>query len=152
METVMNIPHRRQDIVTRWEQTEMEEYASMEEERFRELIRLRTMRNKVLTAADETELLNDAVRRLGVPLSRARSIMLAEADTKNIELESDLGDTAVAMMKSMASPKGKLDPRASQVASPQANPLRDRPAGTSGTASPTVRRRCGVVTLSLQER
>ncbi len=104
----MNIPHRRQDVVTRWEQPEMEEYASMEEERFRELIRLRTMRSKVLTAADEAELLNDAVRRLGVPLNRARSIMLAEADTKSIELESDLGDTAVAMMKSMASPKGKL--------------------------------------------
>jgi hypothetical protein len=33
---------------------------------------------------------------------------LAEADTKSIELESDLGDTAVAMMTSMASPKGKL--------------------------------------------
>ena len=74
---------------------------TMEENRFQELIRLRTLRNKVLSAEDESQLLNDAVSNLGVPLDRARGILLSEVDNRKIELESDLDDVVSSMVSSM---------------------------------------------------
>ncbi len=103
----MTLPLRRQDVVVRRD-SETGEYASSGEARFLELVRLRTMRNKVLSAQAESELLNDAVSRLGVPLNRARGILLSETDSSRIELESDLDDMAVGMLTSMAAPKSKL--------------------------------------------
>lgn len=81
------------------------------EERLRQLVRLRAQRGRMLTTADEDRLLEEAVTRLGVPLNRARGILLSETESGEIALETNLEDTIVDLMKSLAGPKKRLSRR-----------------------------------------
>jgi hypothetical protein len=85
--------------------------SSIGENRFQELIRLRTLRNKVLSAKDETQLLTEAVSNLGVTLDKARGILLSEVDNRQIELESDLDDVMLGMIGSMSDHRSGLSER-----------------------------------------
>lgn len=81
------------------------------EDRLRQLVRLRTQRNRVLTTKDEDRLLEDAVTQLGLPLDRARGIILSETGNGEIEVETDLEDTISDLLKSLAGPKKRLSRR-----------------------------------------
>lgn len=78
------------------------------EVKFRDMVRLRTMRKKWISSDDEHKLLSDAVERLGVPLTRARMLLMAELDRSDVKLESDVDDVAVGMIMAMANKKGRL--------------------------------------------
>ncbi|MEI7601425.1 MAG: hypothetical protein WCJ41_19180 [Aestuariivirga sp.] len=85
-----------------------DEYWSPGEERLRQLVRLRTQRGRVLTAGDEDKLLEEAVTRLDVSLSRARGVLYAEMQNGNIELETDIDDRMQELVKSVAGAKDRL--------------------------------------------
>lgn len=81
------------------------------EDRLKQLIRLRSQRGRVLTAADEDKLLEDAVTRLGVPLDKARGILHSELEKGQISLESDLEETTMELMKALAGDRKALSRR-----------------------------------------
>lgn len=81
------------------------------EDRLRQLVKLRTQRGRVLTAADEDRLLEEAVTRLGVSLERAHGILHAETQNGRIERESHLEETVADFIKSVAGSKKKLSRR-----------------------------------------
>jgi hypothetical protein len=81
------------------------------EDRLRQLVRLRGQRGRVISAADEERLLEEAVTRLGVSLERARGVLHAEMQRGQISLESDLEDTVAELLKSFAGPRKKLSRR-----------------------------------------
>lgn len=76
--------------------------------KFRDMVRLRTMRKKWISSDDEHKLLSDAVERLGVSLTRARMLLMAELDRSDVKLESDVDDVTVGMVMTMADKKGRL--------------------------------------------
>jgi hypothetical protein len=71
------------------------------EARFRELVRLRLLREKVLSIETETDLLKDAVANLGLSLNRARGVIVDEVDGARVEIESDIDDAAGGMLSSL---------------------------------------------------
>lgn len=81
------------------------------EDRLRQLVRLRTQRNHILTTADEDRLLEDAVTQLGLSLDRARGIILSETGNGKVELETDLEETIADLLKSLAGSKKRLSRR-----------------------------------------
>lgn len=72
------------------------------EERLRELVLLRSERNAFLSTADEEQLLELAVTQFDMPVSRAKGIIIAVAESAGIEIESDLNRVADAMILSLA--------------------------------------------------
>jgi hypothetical protein len=78
------------------------------EDRLRQLVRLRGQRGRVLTAADEDRLLEEAVTRLGVSLERAQGILLAETSHRQIALETGLEETASQLIEAIAGKRKKL--------------------------------------------
>lgn len=81
------------------------------EDRLRQLVRLRGQRARVISAADEERLLEEAVTRLGVSLERARGVLHAETQRGQIALESDLEETVAELLKSFAGPRKKISRR-----------------------------------------
>lgn len=81
------------------------------EDRLRQLVRLRTQRNHILTTTDEDRLLEDAVTQLGLSLERARGIILSETGNGKVELETDLEETIADLLKSLAGSKKRLSRR-----------------------------------------
>lgn len=81
------------------------------EDRLRQIVRLRSQRGRVITAADEDKLLEDAVTRFGVSLDRARGVLHSEIRNGQIALESDLEDTVSQLVKSLAGSGKKLSRR-----------------------------------------
>ena len=81
------------------------------EDRLRQLVRLRGQRGRVISAADEERLLEEAVTRLGVSLERARGVLHAETLRGQIALESDLEDTVAELLKSFAGSRKKISRR-----------------------------------------
>lgn len=78
------------------------------EDKLRQLIRLRGQRGRILTAADEDRLLEEAVTHLGVPLDRAQGVLLAETSHRQIALETGLEETAAQLIKALAGSRKKL--------------------------------------------
>lgn len=78
------------------------------EDRLRQLVRLRAKRGRILTAADEDKLLEEAVTRLDVSLDRARGVIYAELQNSNIELETDIDENMQELAKSIAGSKERL--------------------------------------------
>jgi hypothetical protein len=81
------------------------------ESRFRELVRLRLLREKVLSTETETELLRDGVANLGLSLNRARGVILDEVDGARVEIESDIDDAAAGMLSSLAANGNRISYR-----------------------------------------
>jgi hypothetical protein len=78
------------------------------EDRLRQLVRLRGQRGRVISAADEERLLEEAVTRLGMSLERARGVLHAEMQRGQIALESDLEDAVEELLKSFAGARKKI--------------------------------------------
>ena len=76
--------------------------------KFRDMVRLRTMRKKWISRDDEQKLLSDAVERLGVPLTRARALLMSEVEQNQVKLESDVDDVVVGMVLTLSDKGGKL--------------------------------------------
>lgn len=72
------------------------------EDKLRQLVVLRGENSSSLSTTDEEQLLETAVTRLSIPLSRARGILIATADNADVELESDLSRVVEAMVLSLA--------------------------------------------------
>lgn len=81
------------------------------EDRLRQLVRLRAQRNRVLSAADEDKLLEEAVTRLDLSLDRARGVLYAEIQNNNVCLESDLDERVQELVTSIAGVKERLSRR-----------------------------------------
>jgi len=78
------------------------------EAKLRDIIRIKTNGENWLTKRDEQEVLTIAVERLGIPLSRAQTIISSEASSGKLKLEKN-GETVVsAMVDALAGPKRKL--------------------------------------------
>jgi hypothetical protein len=78
------------------------------EAKLRDIIRIKTNGDDWLTKRDEQEVLTIAVERLGIPLSRAQTIINSEASSGKLKLEKN-GETVVsAMVDALAGPKRKL--------------------------------------------
>lgn len=87
------------------------------ENRFRELIRIRLMREKVLSKDAESDLLKDAVTKLGLSLDKARGLLVSETDNSSIDLESDIDDATSGILASLANDKKKISYRDFEIAS-----------------------------------
>jgi hypothetical protein len=89
----------------------IDEHTFDADDRLRQLVRLRGQRGRVISAAEEERLLEEAVTRLGMSLERARGVLLAEMQRGQIPLESDLEDTVAELLKSFAGSRKKLSRR-----------------------------------------
>lgn len=91
--------------------TPPEERWDLNDDRLRQLVRLRSQRGRVLSAADEDKLLEEAVTRLDLPLDRAQGIIYAELRNNSISLESDIDNRMLELLTSIAGAKGRLSRR-----------------------------------------
>ena len=89
----------------------IDEHTFDADDRLRQLVRLRGQRGRVISAAEEERLLEEAVTRLGMSLERARGVLHAEMLRGQIPLESDLEDTVAELLKSFAGSRKKLSRR-----------------------------------------
>lgn len=66
--------------------------------RLRELVLLYGQRDRVLTSAEEANILEAAVKDYGLPVNSAQAIIVSAALTAGVEIESDYHDAARNMI------------------------------------------------------
>lgn len=78
------------------------------EEKLRQLVLLKRDRADSLSISDEETLLDTAVIRFSIPLSRSKGILIAAAEKAGLEIESDVNRAIEAMVLSLAGRKVTL--------------------------------------------